>query len=606
MESYDQLQNNKNDQAGQAGFQSRKASCLSKRDKSSAGRIDPRAVEICAAINVREEYYTTSSCAGRCFLYVGDGIKAHHHFVSTEDDDKPNESRKDENGENAPKGLGFFLRFRVCHDIIRDPERYFNLDTLNSGNNDFDPSGGGDPVRSIGQYDYKENTENGEEESKINNNDNVNPRKIVGTDSISGPLWLRFEPFILHVMCRSLAAVSALMTAARPAFKNVGLTSFKHGNGRYIVAIWGDEGIDMPLTTPDSVSNFIFKGQEQWLSELVNERHLRNWHKMDRFVNAVRSMPKIVDDAAIDWINDNQCDETDGEQKTSSPKRFDVVGDVALLYSMPEECKSDAEREAVGNAIMRRNKAIKVVAVRSTSLSGSERAPGLDGLKIIAGTQRCPLITSHAEYGIKCVIDLNQTFFSARMAAERLRICQQVARGEKVLALFCGVGMDAMQIVARTEAEVTAVELNPVAIGCAERGKQLLVRNKAVKCAGAAERLTFVQGDAIEVMNKLDHASFDRIIAPRPKEGNMDGDLGTGDGGVQFLEVLLPLLKDQGECHWYDFAADHELPDCARTRNSVEKVCEQLGYQMEVIHVAKVGSIAKRQLRVCMDFRIVR
>ncbi len=72
----------KSTQAGVAGFQSRKTTCLSKRDRSSAGRIDPKAVDICAAINARDEYYTTSSCAGRSFLYCGDGIKAHHHFAS--------------------------------------------------------------------------------------------------------------------------------------------------------------------------------------------------------------------------------------------------------------------------------------------------------------------------------------------------------------------------------------------------------------------------------------------------------------------------------------------------------------------------------------------
>ncbi len=46
---------------------------LSFKLKMKTGRIDPKAVEICAAINTRDEYYTTSSCAGRCFLYVGDG-----------------------------------------------------------------------------------------------------------------------------------------------------------------------------------------------------------------------------------------------------------------------------------------------------------------------------------------------------------------------------------------------------------------------------------------------------------------------------------------------------------------------------------------------------
>jgi tRNA G37 N-methylase Trm5 len=64
-------------------------------------------------------------------------------------------------------------------------------------------------------------------------------------------------------------------------------------------------------------------------------------------------------------------------------------------------------------------------------------------------------------------------------------------------------------------------------------------------------------------------------------------------------------MKNQGECHWYDFAADWELPNCDRTRKTVEGVCLELGLKMEVIHVAKVGSIAKRQMRICMDFRLI-
>jgi len=86
----------------------------------------------------------------------------------------------------------------------------------------------------------------------------------------------------------------------------------------------------------------------------------------------------------------------------------------------------------------------------------------------------------------------------------------------------------------------------------------------------------------------------------------MDGDLGKGDGGVNFLRAMLPLLKDQGECHWYDFAADWELPNCERTRKGIESVCDELGFQMDVIHLAKVGSIAKKQHRVCLDFRVLK
>ena len=128
-------------------FLTRKTLILSKRDKSSAGRIDPRAITICSAINSRSEYYTTSSCSGRCFLYVGDGIKSCYS--------QPPEAATDEKGAEgasaaeAANKLGFFKRYRVSHERIDHPSRYFNLQTLLT-----DPTGGsGDPVPSVGQFD---------------------------------------------------------------------------------------------------------------------------------------------------------------------------------------------------------------------------------------------------------------------------------------------------------------------------------------------------------------------------------------------------------------------------------------------------------------------
>ncbi len=248
----------------------------------------------------------------------------------------------------------------------------------------------------------------------------------------------------------------------------------------------------------------------------------------------------------------------------------------------------------------------QLVAVRTSTLEGTERAPGTDGLLIIAGPQRSPLVTTHTEYGIKCVVDLNHTFFTPRMGVERLRLCQQVARGERVLVLFSGVGMEALQIAGRTEASsVTAIEINPIAVDCARKAHRMLDRNPAVKCIGAADRLKIVEGDVLQILPTVERNSIDRILAPRPKEGAMDGDLGQGDGGIRFLEALLPVLKqDGGECHWYEFAADHELPTCDRTRRMIEQSCHRHGLSAEILHVAKVGSVAMRQLRVCVDFKV--
>jgi tRNA G37 N-methylase Trm5 len=166
--------------------------------------------------------------------------------------------------------------------------------------------------------------------------------------------------------------------------------------------------------------------------------------------------------------------------------------------------------------------------------------------------------------------------------------------------------MEAIQIAGRTEASsVIAIELNDVAVECARRGHRILERNKAVKCVGAAERLQIIHGDVLDVVPSL-QKSFDRILAPRPKEGKLDSDLGTGDGGAVFLHVLLPCLKDGGECHWYDFVADWEFPACDRTKSLILRVCQEQGISMEVLHVANVGSVAMRQLRICLDFKISR
>ncbi len=325
-------------------FQTRKANCLSKRDKSSAGRIDPRAVDICAEINAREEYYTTSSCSGRCFLYCGDGIKSWHANATSGGGDGHEESGV---GSSSGVGHGFFQRTRVNHDLIQDPTRYFNLSTLVT-----DRTGGGDPIPTIGQFESLNNNENFK--NKLDETAPFQSSETTEGTTLTTPIWLRYEPFILHVLCRSLKAASVLMATARPSFKNVGLTSWNNGGGgndeedinnsnstannnnnnnndnnmqtknqqckgggpRYLVAIWGDEGLDMPLSLPSTPRRGLFYNCDddndessgvtnaEWLAQLVNERHCRNWKKIERFVEAMRSLEEDtpVDDIRSDDV----------------------------------------------------------------------------------------------------------------------------------------------------------------------------------------------------------------------------------------------------------------------------------------------------------------
>lgn len=204
---------------------------LSKRDRSSRGRIDAHCVTICSLINSRPEFYTTSSCSGRFHFYRGVGNKSDN--VDTK----------------KTLGVGGFDRFRISHGFIPSEEaalRYFDLTTLDS-----DPEGGGvgDKIVEVKQYenltpDSREgDTDGGDSCDDNDDGDDVqqplSPPPAPNPTSSSHPtipelspnpdpdpslVWLRYESFILHVNCVSLPAADALMSAARAAgYKTVGV-----------------------------------------------------------------------------------------------------------------------------------------------------------------------------------------------------------------------------------------------------------------------------------------------------------------------------------------------------------------------------------------------
>ena len=125
----------------------------------------------------------------------------------------------------------------------------------------------------------------------------------------------------------------------------------------------------------------------------------------------------------------------------SVPCSFDLVGDIALLHNMPPG--DEREHQRIEELIMKKNKAIKVslfvkeqkqqsvilihvhncirwqlCVAHKSNLEGTERAPGSSGLVIIASIDHSPLIMMHTEYGTRCAVDLNHTFFSPRMGPE--------------------------------------------------------------------------------------------------------------------------------------------------------------------------------------------
>lgn len=571
--------------AQSAAFLQRKGTFLAKADKSSAGGIDAHAQEVCAEVNKRDDAFTTSSCSGRAFLWRGEGVKSTSNF----------------------------RRYRVTHELIPEAEPYFDLGSL------------AEDVVDAAWEAIRRTREKAPERTQPHGGCLEGlacmARSVCGASAASSSsapalprvgsqdpvVWLRFEPFILHVCCRDFPAAARLIAAARLVFKNVGVQSWSEG--KVMVAIWGDEGLEMALTDPQGRS--LFAGQAAWLQEQVNSRHRRNWAKIDRFTEALRSAASDAGDGtgilgpAEPALEGSEDSGEDSELVTANgaaaragqragPRHFDIIGDVALLSAPPPE----AERAAAGASLLAENRKIKVVAARSGGLQTDHRRPG--ALEIIAGPDRRPLMTTHSEFGVQYVVNLEAAFFNPRMGPERQRICGQVQQGERVCVLFAGCCPEALQLADKTEAEsIVAVELNPDAVRCARRSLEMMERRNAVR-AGC---LQILEGDVLAVVPGLEQGCFHRVLAPRPKGRTEEED---GELVASFLGALLPLLRAGGVCHWYDFVADWEFPTCERSTARIAEACRCSGRECKILRCAAANNkpVAERQYRTVIDFSV--
>lgn len=177
-------------------FQNEKKTFLSKLDKSKKGEIDERIIPLIKLINSKDEYYTTSSCSGRVYLWKGTGKK------------------------NETKWL------KLSHDLIAESF-------------------------------------------------------LTDLDEKNGLVWLRLEPFILHIACRDLKAANQLLSEAKPIFKKSSILSISN---KIIVEIKGSEFMEVPFYQDGKL---LFSGQLRWLVELINEKLKQIWLGIEKFANSL-------------------------------------------------------------------------------------------------------------------------------------------------------------------------------------------------------------------------------------------------------------------------------------------------------------------------------
>ena len=230
------------------------------------------------------------------------------------------------------------------------------------------------------------------------------------------------------------------------------------------------------------------------------------------------------------------------------PKRFDVIGDVAVI-SIPPQLYDHRNIIATELAAMRSD--VRTVLNKVSKLDGEKRVASFETL---LGDDT---VTTHREYKYIYRLDVSKMFFNSRLGYERNRVASEVKEGESVIVPFCGVGPFAIPA-AGNGAEVIAVEKNAQAC-------RYLADNLRLNKIGA--NMHIIHADAFDIPKML-KAEFDRAIVPTPY------------GLDNFLWTIEPLIREGGTIHFYTFKTEEELEGLIKEyedRGLETKLCRKCG-----------------------------
>ncbi len=264
---------------------------------------------------------------------------------------------------------------------------------------------------------------------------------------------------------------------------------------------------------------------------------------------------------------------TDAELERA-PGSWSVVGDV-VLARFPDDCP---DRAAVGEALCELHGA--ETALARGDVTGPTREPDVS---VVAGSGDTEVV--HVEHGTRYALDLAEVTFSPGNQAERVRMGEAVEAGERVLDAFAGVGYFALPM-ARAGADVTAVELNPVAF-------RYLVENAVLN--DVAGRLSATLGDCREVVGPDGPGAAAPGAADRAVLGHFDA--------PDHLDAILPALAPGGVLHLHA-AAPADGPGVDGPAAALEEAAAAAGREVAVLEVRRVKSYAPGVSHVVVDARV--
>lgn len=238
-----------------------------------------------------------------------------------------------------------------------------------------------------------------------------------------------------------------------------------------------------------------------------------SWGTVEEREFVVRSRPGPSDYRdLLDWPS---------AEKATLPRAFDVIGDIVLVRLPPSLAP---RRFDVGEALLRFVPGARVVG-EDRGVHGEERRRSVER---IAGTGGWT--TRHRENLLAFDVDVEQAYFSPRLAREHGLVAAEVSEGESVYDLCCGVGPFSVTIAREGRARsITAVDTNPTAIA--------LLRRTLARY-GFGDRVRPVEG-RVETF-AVENPPGDRVLLNLPREG------------IKYATLVARLVSPGGHFRYYE------------------------------------------------------
>ncbi|MGZ5489171.1 MAG: class I SAM-dependent methyltransferase [Nitrososphaeraceae archaeon] len=255
---------------------------------------------------------------------------------------------------------------------------------------------------------------------------------------------------------------------------------------------------------------------------------------------------------------------------------FDIIGDI-IIIKIPEELEE--KKEIIAKTLINKIKTVKTVFQQISSVQGEYRTRRLCFLTGINKSS-----TEYREHGCIFKVDVLKTYFSPRLATERLRVSKLIGNNEIIINMFAGIGTYSIILAKKNpDCIVYSIDSNPYA-------NDLCIINS--KLNKVQDRVIPILGNARTIISNQLKGKATRVLMPLPEQAS------------EFIDSAIAALQNnKGVIHYFAHIKSKSKLD-ALEEGKVNCHNHFQCYQYKIISGKVVREVGPRIYQTVFDLEI--